>query len=192
MRGTPEHSTWRGMIERCENPRHIGYRYYGERGIKVCERWRTSFVAFLADMGAKPTSRHTIDRYPDLNGDYEPGNCRWATYAEQRANQRPYDESARVLAAWSSRSRVAHNRDDLTGQTFGRLLVLGFAITDDRRACWRCRCACGTETVTAGKSLRRGSTKSCGCLNSEVARARAIERNKTDNPARYRWAASST
>jgi hypothetical protein len=174
------------MIERCENPKHIGFKYYGERGITVCARWRASFPDFLADMGLKPAPRLTIDRLDNAKG-YEPGNCRWATPAVQRANQRPYDEGARVLAAWVGRSRVANNRVDLTGETFGRLLVLGFDHATDRRAFWRCRCACGADVVAMGKSLKNGNKKSCGCLNSDVARTRAIERNKTDNPARYRW-----
>jgi hypothetical protein len=76
------------MIQRCEQPTHIGYKDYGGRGITVCKRWRESYAAFLADMGRKPSLKHSIDRYPDNDGDYEPGNCRWATAKEQSANQR--------------------------------------------------------------------------------------------------------
>src|SRR5579859_2961892 len=109
------------MLERCSNPNHIGFRYYGARGVTVCERWRASFAAFLADMGPKPTPAHTIDRYPDNSGDYEPSNCRWATPAEQRRNQRPYDESERVRRSWESRARRSNQRADITGERFGRL-----------------------------------------------------------------------
>lgn len=183
---TPEHRSWRGMIERCRNPNHKGFRYYGARGVTVCERWHT-FAAFLADMGPKPTPRHTIDR-KDTNGNYEPDNCRWATFAEQRANQRLYDESARVRKAWESRSRVAKGRLDLTGQRYGRLVVLGYSDTlGGRLARWHVRCDCGTETVALAKTLRNGGTTSCGCRNREAAAERARERNATDNPAKYRW-----
>lgn len=82
--GTPEYLSWAGMIQRCTNPKNYGYRYWGGRGIAVCERWR-KFQNFLADMGTKPSHRHSIDRINN-NGNYEPGNCRWATMSEQRLN----------------------------------------------------------------------------------------------------------
>lgn len=84
---SPEYSSWINMRERCYRPTHTRFHRYGGRGIKACERWQ-SFEAFLADMGEKPSPRHSIDRWPDFDGDYEPGNCRWATPAEQAANRR--------------------------------------------------------------------------------------------------------
>lgn len=85
MTHTPTHQSWRGMRERCFSPGHRNYDIYGGRGIAICERW-LEFENFLADMGERPKGK-TLDRI-DVNGDYEPGNCRWATAAEQRANQR--------------------------------------------------------------------------------------------------------
>lgn len=82
----PEYSSWVQMRSRCRNPNNKKYPWYGARGIKVCERW-DSFKTFLEDMGPRPSSRHSIDRYPDNKGNYEPGNCRWATSAEQAFNR---------------------------------------------------------------------------------------------------------
>jgi len=94
-----EYRTWQAMANRCTNPNASQWDYYGGRGITVCERWLGSFEDFLTDMGPRPDGT-TIDRI-DPNGNYEPGNCRWADYKTQRRNQRP---SKAVLARlWSPR-----------------------------------------------------------------------------------------
>lgn len=80
----PLYNTWASMLSRCNNPNTINYYLYGGRGISVCERWR-KFENFLADMGEKPTKSHSLDRI-NRNGNYEPGNVRWATQLEQRMN----------------------------------------------------------------------------------------------------------
>lgn len=85
---TPIHRTWCGMMTRCFNPSDKKFHLYGGRGITVCERWRKSFENFLADMGEKPGPEFSLDRYPDPNGNYEPGNCRWATLSEQARGKR--------------------------------------------------------------------------------------------------------
>lgn len=85
---TAEYRCWQNIKQRCYNPRYTFYKYYGAMGVAMCPEWLASFKAFLADMGLKPSPSHTIDRYPDPYGNYEPGNCRWATRYEQRHNQR--------------------------------------------------------------------------------------------------------
>lgn len=105
--GLREHSlykTWNSMIQRCCNSKHPYYADYGGRGITVCDRWRESFLNFLADMGERPENC-SIDRIDNSRG-YEPGNCRWATQKEQCNNQRrnrllTYNDKTQTLAQWS-------------------------------------------------------------------------------------------
>lgn len=75
------------MINRCERPTYRGWHRYGGRGITICERWRISFENFFADMGERPTPKHSLDRYPNNDGNYEPANCRWATKKQQSENR---------------------------------------------------------------------------------------------------------
>lgn len=84
---TPEYSAWSSMKRRCSSPRDSNYPRYGGRGITVCDRWRDSFEAFFEDMGPRPSAIHSVER-DNRDGNYEPGNCRWATQKEQANNRR--------------------------------------------------------------------------------------------------------
>jgi hypothetical protein len=84
---TIEYSSWKAMIARCTNPHNVRYPNYGGRGIKICERWRSSFAAFYKDLGNRPSRQHSLGRI-DNDGDYTPDNCRWETARQQQNNMR--------------------------------------------------------------------------------------------------------
>jgi len=130
--GTPENKAWNGLRNRCYNTSNKLYRYYGGRGIKVCDRWN-SFEIFLADMGKKPSSGHSIDRI-DNDGDYTPDNCRWATRSEQcnnRSNNRKLTSNGVTLtiAEWSMKTGIKystlHSRVTQLGWSDERALTIG-------------------------------------------------------------------
>lgn len=110
-RSSAEFRAWSGMKRRCLRPQSKDWPNYGGRGIKVCDRWVDSFAAFLADMGSRPSPSHSIERL-DVNGNYEPGNCVWATAKEQQRNRRDNvrlhafgDE--RCVAEWAEKAAPA-------------------------------------------------------------------------------------
>ena len=88
MTDSAEFITWCSMKERCYNPNSSNFKHYGGRGIIICEEWLDDFVSFYSYVGDKPTEGHSIDRFPDNNGNYEPGNVRWATHEQQSNNRR--------------------------------------------------------------------------------------------------------
>lgn len=111
---TPEYRTWSSLKKRCLNPKDGSYDNYGGRGITVCGRWRDSFEAFYEDMGPRPSSRHSIERV-DVDGNYEPSNCRWATPTEQANNRRSnvvltIDGESSTVAEWSRKAGVRLDR----------------------------------------------------------------------------------
>ena len=106
------YSIWRGMIKRCHLPGSTSYRLYGAAGVSVCERWRESFEAFIADVGERPSSSHSIDRYPNCTGNYEPGNVRWATAKEQNNNKTDnrlieFNGETMTMSQWAERIGIS-------------------------------------------------------------------------------------
>lgn len=109
----PAHSPWSAMLNRVRNVNGQDYADYGGRGITVCRDWY-SFTKFLADIGPRPSMRHSIDRYPDLNGNYEPGNVRWALPSEQARNTRrnrliTVDGRTQCVSAWAEECGVGES-----------------------------------------------------------------------------------
>lgn len=88
MSRSPEYRAWTNMKTRCTNPKAINYHLYGGRGVSVYGEWASSFEEFYAYLGPRPTPLHSIDRFPNPSGNYEPGNVRWATPKQQARNRR--------------------------------------------------------------------------------------------------------
>ncbi len=102
-----EYGSWGSMKQRCLNPKHQHYKDYGGRGIIICKRWINSFENFLEDMGKMPTPKYSLERI-DVNGNYEPDNCRWATSKEQAINKRnnvhiTHNGETLCLSQWAAR-----------------------------------------------------------------------------------------
>lgn len=108
------YNIWLTMIARCTNPELPAFKHYGNRGISVCRRWTESFDDFVSDIGPRPSFKHSIDRI-DVNGNYEPSNCRWADRKQQNRNTRgnriiEIDGRKNCIAAWSEETGVTVSR----------------------------------------------------------------------------------
>lgn len=115
-RKTPEYRAWGLMKSRCYNRRNSAWGNYGGRGIAVCSEWINDFQAFLDYVGPRPSTSHSIDRYPNLNGNYEPGNVRWATRREQTRNTR-----RTILITFQGRTQCAKDWAEEVGISPGTL-----------------------------------------------------------------------
>lgn len=105
---TGEYRVWTAMKKRCYNPNYENFERYGGRGIKVCDKWlgKHGFENFLADMGKRPSPKHTLDRFPNKNGNYEPTNCRYATSFQQNGNMESnvwieFNNKKMIIADWA-------------------------------------------------------------------------------------------
>jgi hypothetical protein len=141
MSKTPTYSAWRDAIRRCHDPRDCNYKRYGARGIVVCERWRTSFPAFFADMGIRPDGM-SIDRI-DNDGPYSPENCRWATRKVQSRNRR----NTVFLTAFGETKPLADWADD------SRCVVTQEALRDRCQEGWDTEAALTTLSATQAKTI---------------------------------------
>lgn len=183
MSRTPEWEAWRSMLKRCYKPNTRNYDRYGGRGISVCARWRESFANFFADMGPRPSKRHSLHRREN-DGNYEKSNCEWATKTVQAGNRsRPRKNPPRHQRLTQPGSRPV-NFKDITGQIFDRWEVIKYHGPDPSTrggALWWCKCSCGAARPVKGTSLQTGRSKSCGCLQkeivAEIARTAAKEAN---------------
>jgi hypothetical protein len=125
MSGTPEHKAWKLLRERCHRVKSPKAHRYSQRGIRVCERW-DSFENFYTDMGPRPSLRHSADRINN-DGDYEPGNCRWAT-----PQQQGWNTSVNVLHTYKGHTACVAEFSNLYGmryETLRRRLRRGWDIT---------------------------------------------------------------
>lgn len=107
-----EYRAWASMLDRCYNEKCTGYANYGGRGVSVCDEWRSSYEAFLAYLGRRPSPTHSIDRI-NVNGNYEPGNVRWATKTEQSRNRRgrtlvTIEGKTKCVAEWLELNSIAY------------------------------------------------------------------------------------
>lgn len=125
-RHTREYRIWVGIKHRCFNPNDAHFDRYGGRGITICDEWRNSFGAFFAYVGECPSPRHTIDRYPNNDGNYEPGNVRWATRVQQNRNV-----SSNRLIYFRGANRPLAEVAEIIGiprNTLGKRLAAGWSL----------------------------------------------------------------
>ncbi len=147
MTGSPIHRIWSGIITRCYNEKCRIYRWYGGRGIKVCDRWR-DFINFYEDMGNRPNGLQ-VDRIDNDQG-YSPDNCRWVTPRENN----PFIKNPPI--------------DQMPGKIFGKWTVKEFSHVAKAQRYYICRCDCGYEGIRCGSDLRRGGSTQCrSCKDSD-------------------------
>ena len=154
--GKPEYKVWTIMKDKCLNTRSTHYPNFGGRGIKVYEPWVHDFPAFFAYIGLKPSPKHRLERYPNREGNYEPGNLRWSGGADAVNVGDP------ILQAAPSPKSLS-----LIGRTFGKLQVTGIQNVrlgnGKLHAKALCKCVCGSIKEIFWTTVAKGLALSCGC-----------------------------
>lgn len=196
------YNTWLNMRARCNRKSSKRYEDYGGRGIKVCDEWQRSYESFKEWALSNGYSEDlTIDRI-NVDGNYEPDNCRWITNKDQQNNKRnnaiySFNGETLTLAQWSEKLGICYKTlqkriekwgiekafttplrkeqvIDITGQKFGRLKVVSL-ISTKGGARFKCICDCGNITIQNGYCIRSGKVVSCGCYNRQKDSSKYIE-----------------
>lgn len=184
--------TWQQMIERCTNPKRTYYSRYGGRGIMVCDAWLHSFAAFLADMGARPSGA-TLDRVNN-DGNYESGNCRWATKKEQsRNNSRnvviSYRNESRTLIEWCEVLGLPYKTIKARISPYGWDPIAALTTPVELKEAERTQCPQGHPYNEENTRLEVGGSRKCRvcdrqrqmtkrrhaeAIDGDIARAKAV------------------
>lgn len=172
---TPEYRAWRGMKERCHTETNRGYKYYGARGIRVCDLWRSNFLSFFNHVGPRPTKFHSIDRI-DNSGNYEPGNVCWSDKKHQARNRR-----GRVLVPLNGRMVSLSEYCEVSGLPYDliqtRMKELG----------WTFERAISCGPLRPGRRLTESDVKQIKALPKKNARLVAENYGVSDETIRNVW-----
>ena len=123
----PLYSAWKNMIYRCTDVKRNRWQYYGGRGVTVCDRWLNDYDAFCDDVGPHPGKGMSLDRYPNKDGNYEPGNVRWATAAQQNRNSHRAKLTADMITAAKAMRRIGYTYQSIAD-------MMGVNVTSAHRA----------------------------------------------------------
>lgn len=182
MSGTRIYRIWSGIHTRCYNKNEKIYPYYGGRGIGMCDRWRDSFESFYEDVGDPPSELYSMDRYPDQDGNYEPGNVRWATDEQQGRNKRnniyfEHNDQVKTVGEWA----------EITGLSYGtvwsrikRGLSSNEVLAINRKSLMERRAPVAIRLYREGHSLRcicirMGCKPKCTSTFSNLFRKYSVE-----------------
>ncbi len=161
---SPTYQSWVGMTQRCGNPNHKNFSDYGGRGISVCERW-SKFADFLADMGERPPGM-SIERVNN-DGDYEPGNCKWASVEEQALNKRSsriieFNGRRMTLGEWANDLDISHGAlaERIDSWPLEKALTVAKALVANQRLM-----TIGGETLSVGEWAKRGGVSVSNLCN---------------------------